>query len=315
MSQELFDRVVQKLQGARDKTGNTLQMASIIVTDPEGTYSHYFTDPIAVDIRSIAKPIVALAIGRAIEDGLQFRGVKVELDTPIWPFLSTYCNVANAENEEQWRKVTLLDCLRITLGHDKGLLFSADLRGRDEHTLVDYVVNYPITKEVGKDFVYSNAGTFLVSTLITECLGVSLDQLVAQYIFAPLGISEFTWKKYGKYCAGCTGLILQNTDLHKIARLLFDGGSFAGRQVVPRAWVDEMRRPQVPAPTHRYIADRAFPKWSYGLNLWICEDGNYYCDGTDGQYLICIPRRGVVITTLGFQPDTEPVSQCLGEWK
>jgi CubicO group peptidase (beta-lactamase class C family) len=315
MTQELFDRVVQKMQLAHDKSGSALRMASLIVSDPEGSYSHYFRDPIGVDIRSIAKPIVALAIGRAIADGLYFGGVKVELTTPIWQFLSTYCNLEHTENEKQWQKVTLLDCLRITLGHDKGLVFSADLRGRDVNTLVDYVVNYPITREVGEDFVYSNAGTFLVSTLVTECLGVSLDELVARCIFAPLGISEFRWKKYGKYCAGCTGLVLQNTDLHKIARLLFDGGMFEGRQVVPRDWVDAMKRPQVAAPTHRYIADRAFPKWSYGLNLWICEDGNYYCDGTDAQYLICIPGRGVVITALGFQPDTEPVSQCLGEWK
>jgi CubicO group peptidase (beta-lactamase class C family) len=290
-------------------------MASLIVSDPDGRYEHYFREPIGVDVRSIAKPIVALAIGRAIEDGLYFGSVRVGLETPIWQFLSTYSKLENLTNERKWNKITLMDCFRLTLGHDKGLLFSADLSGRDEAGLVDYIVNYPITCEIGKDFVYSNAGTFLVSTLITEYLGIALDELVREYIFKPLGISEFSWKRYGKYCAGCTGLVLQNSDLHKIGRLILDGGLHEGVQVVPRHWVDAMRSPQVAAPTHRYIPDRAFPKWSHGMNLWICQDGSYYCDGTDGQYLICIPRRGVVITALGYQADTEPVSRCLGEWK
>ena len=103
-----------------------------------------------------------------------------------------------------------------------------------------------------------------------------------------------------------------NEDLHKIGRLIHDDGVYNKEQIVPVSWIQNMRTPHVPSPTHRYIADRAFPKWSYGLNLWICQDGNYYCDGTDGQYMIIIPKQNVVITSTAHQPDTTPVSESFG---
>jgi CubicO group peptidase (beta-lactamase class C family) len=314
-NQSKFNNVVRQLETVLDKKGNNLNMASLIVSIGTNTFTYDFKEKQLVDIRSIAKPIVCIAIGQAIYKGLYFDGMKINLDTPIWQFLSRYATIHDSNNLKKWEKVTLLDCFRITMGHDKGLVFSADLKEQDENDLVNYVVNYPITREIGRDFVYSNAGTFLISTLITEYLNQDLDELVNEFLFSPMGIINYTWKKFGKYCAGCTGLKMQNEDLHKIAKLLHGDGIYNGEQLVPIQWLEKMRSPQVLSPTHRYVADRAFPKWSYGLNLWICEDGNYYCDGTDGQYLIVIPKSNIVITATGFQPDTEPVSNCLGAWK
>lgn len=315
LNQDKFNSVIDQLATLRDKRGNHLDMTSIIVSDGLNQYSHYFKQREAIDIRSIAKPIVCMALGAGIEEGLYFDGIKIGLETPVWKFLAKYSTVTDPENIKQWEKETLMDFLRITMGHDKGLMFSSDIKERDENDLVNYIVNYPITREVGTDFKYSNAGTFLISTLITEYLGTNLDQFVDDHIFSPMGISDYSWKKFGKYCAGCTGLKMQNEDLHKIGRLLINNGAHDGKQLVPRHWIDKMRTPQVASPTHRYVADRAYPKWSYGMNLWICQDGNYYCDGSEGQYLIIIPKNDVVITTTGYQQDTEPVSNCLGIWK
>lgn len=310
-----FARLVQSLNNAKDKHGNALKLVDILVSQGPRHFAHCFSQAQPVDVRSIAKPIVCLAVGIAIEKGLYMNGERVDLSTKIWPLLSRYATIRDPENEAKWQQVTFLDCLRITLGHDKGLVFSSDVAEQGEENLLDYVVNYPITRTVGKDFVYSNAGTFVISTLVTEYLGMQLDQWVAESLFVPLRISEYSWKSYGRYCAGCTGLTLRNADLHKVGKLIVQNGKYDGNQIVPRRWIDEMRKPQVASPTHRYIADRAFPKWSYGLNLWICEDGNYYCDGTEGQYMVVIADKKILITTLGFQSDTEPISHCLGMLK
>jgi CubicO group peptidase (beta-lactamase class C family) len=315
VNRDIFGHVIGRLTTSLDKKGNHLDLSSIIVSDGQDSLSHDFRPREKVDIRSIAKPIVCMAIGAAIDRGLEFAGVRVELDTPIWQFLSRYTTLTNAANQDKWPEVNLMDCFRITMGHEKGLMFSSDVKEHDPDDLIDYVVNYPITGIVGKDFVYSNAGTFIVSTLVTEFLGRQLDDLVAQFIFHPLGISDYSWKSFGKYCAGCTGLLMYNEDLHKVGQLLINDGEYNGQQLVPRRWIEQMRTPQVATPTHRYIADRAFPKWSYGMNLWICEDGNYYCDGSEGQYLIVIPAKGLVITMTGHQVDTEPISASLGRWK
>ncbi len=183
MDQAAFDNVIRELKNTLDKEGNHLDVSSVIASDGVNYFSYYFKDKEAVDIRSIGKPIACMAIGAAIEAGLSFDGTMVGLETPVWPFLSKYAAVRDRKNREKWGRVTLLDCFRITLGHDKGLMFSADVREHDENELVDYVVNYPITREIGKDFVYSNAGTFIVSTLVTEYLGKNLDELVDDYLF------------------------------------------------------------------------------------------------------------------------------------
>lgn len=310
-----FVEVINKLYRERDKNGNKLDMISVIVSDERNVYEHNFKDEMMVDVRSIAKPIVCLALGSAIEEGLYFENVKIELDTKIYPFLKKISNLEDINLVRKWNDITLMDCFRITMGHDKGIMFSSDVNNQNEDNLVNYILNYPITHEIGNHFVYSNAGTYLVSALITEYLGINLDELVDKFIFKKIGISKYEWKKYGKYCAGCTGLKLYNGDLHKIGRLIINNGMYDNQLIVPESWIEKMRTPQVPSPTHRYIKERAYPKWSYGMNLWICEDGNYYCDGTNGQYLIVLPERKLVITATGNQSDTSPVSGAFGLFK
>uniref|UniRef100_Q07U52 Beta-lactamase n=1 Tax=Rhodopseudomonas palustris (strain BisA53) TaxID=316055 RepID=Q07U52_RHOP5 len=315
MSISVFDRVVNELQVARDSAGANLKIDSIICTDSDGTKSHHFCAPQHVNLRSIAKPIVCLALGVAIDEGMTWEGSAISLETLIWPFLSRIVGAASSENAMAWSEVTLRDLLRSTIGHEKGLLFSKDIKGRDPDEFLSYIVNYPILGRVGNDFVYSNAGVFILSNLISTFSGMDLDRFVSDRLLARLGIVDVKWDRYGQIVAGCTGLWMSNEDLHKIGQLLLNNGNFGDRQIVSESYVKEMRTPQVSAPTHRYVADRAFPKWSYGLCLWITEDGNFYCDGTNGQYLIVLPRRGVVVTVVGNQEDTVPVSDALGLFK
>ena len=315
MNKQLFDNVIERMTTSLDKNGNHLNMNSIMVSDDYNTFTYYFTKREKIDLRSIPKPILCLAVGAAIENGLEFNGEKIALETPVWKYLSKYATINNDEQRAKWEKIKLIDLFRITFGHEKGIMFSKDVREHNEDELINYIVNYPIKYESGQHFVYSNAGGYLISSLISEYCGVSADEFVDYYIFSKLGIKDFTWKKYGKYCAGCTGLKMFNEDIHKIAKLILNNGYFEDQSIVPVSWIEEMRKPQVQAPTHRYIYDRAFPKWSYGLNLWICEDGNYYCDGSDGQYLIIIPKKRIAVTALGYQSDTLPVSEALGLFK
>jgi len=196
------------------------------------------------------------------------------------------------------------------VGYDTGLLFSKDIKERDPATLLDYVFNYPIVHEPGEFFVYSNVGPYIISALIQEEVGVNLSEWVRRIIFQPLGVQAFEWKNYGKYCAASSGLKLSHVDFHRVACFLAGDGRVAGQQQVPRQWLELMRYPHVRTPS-MYDEARVFPKYAYGFYLWICKDGRYYCDGTDGQYLIVLPTSGTVITTFGHQSDMKPITECL----
>ena len=62
MHQERFDRAVERLTAAAG-----LRMSSLVVSGPGGDLVHDFTGAGAplVDLRSITKPVVALAVGVA----------------------------------------------------------------------------------------------------------------------------------------------------------------------------------------------------------------------------------------------------------
>lgn len=325
LNAELFNNVVTSLEESLDSKGNHLDMVGLIVSQDDKSFSHYFRERERIDIRSIAKPIVCLAFGVAISEGLYFGSTRITLDTIVGPLLNKYVFIEKEKNIQAWNTLTVRDCFKITLGHAEGIMFSKDVAKHTEDELISYVVNYPISGTPGRDFVYSNAGTFVLSTLVTEYLGISLIDFVNQHLFSKMGITDYSWKFFGKYCAGCTGLKMQCEDLHKIATLFMNDGCYKGQQIVPKEWIVNMRTPLVYGPTHRYKKGRAFPKFNYGLNMWICGDvnelgiyaydGNYYCDGTNGQYIIIIPSNRIVISATGYQSDTEPVSRILGYFK
>jgi CubicO group peptidase (beta-lactamase class C family) len=313
MDRAMFDSVVKNLEEKRDKHDQLLNMDSIMVSDAGGTFEHYFKPVEALnDLRSVSKPIISMALGIAIEEELSLRGTRLTLETEIFPFFEDRVQITNADNIPKLKKVTLRHVLTHTIGYADGLLFSKDIKDMDPFSLLDYVFNYEIMYEPGTRFVYSNVGPYMLSALIQEELGLNLADWVNEILFKKINIQRFEWKNYGKYCVGASGLRLSNKDLHKIGRMLADNGRYEGHQVVPKDWVNEMSKVQVLTPT-MYDESRVFPKYGYGFYLYICKNGTYYCDGTDGQYLIVLPGKGMVITTFGHQSDMRPITECLRE--
>ena len=306
-----FGAVVRAYETALDKDGTPLNMDSIIISQRERVYEHYFASARKLNnLRSITKMVLTISLGIAIDRGLTLRGTKLTLDTPIWPLFEGRVTPTNPRNIPKLEKIKLRHLLDNTMGYSQGLMFTKDVKGRDSDELLDYAWNVDLDFEPGTHFVYSGVGTFLLSVLIQEELGVDLSTWVRDLLFEPLSITEFGWEMWGKIRPGSTGLRLANHDLHKIGRLVLDDGIYDNRRVVPESWLEQMRTPQVLTPA-TFDAGRVFPKYAYGLGLWICRDSTYYCDGTGGQYLIVLPPSGIVITTLGHESDMRPVTECL----
>ena len=313
MDKFIFESVVKKLVEAKDKEGNSLNMDSIMISQGADVFKHKFkTEDTLNDLRSISKPIIGLALGIAMEEGLNLGGEQLTLETKIFPFFENRIAVTNQKNIEQWKKVTLKHVLTHTIGFAEGLLFSKDIKERDPFTLLDYIFNYDITHEPGECFVYSNVGPYILSALIQNELGLNLSDWVNEKLFKKIGITKYEWKNYGDNCAGATGLRISHDDLHKVGQILLYKGMFEGQQLVPTNWVEAMTKLQVPTPT-MYDEKRVFPKYGYGFFIYICKNGNYYIDGTDGQYLIVLKDKGILITTFGHQPDMKPITECFRE--
>lgn len=307
----LFQEIVNDFLSRKDKNNNNLHMDYLTITQNDQTFIHEFNNEYTKnDLRSLCKPIIAITLGIAIENGLTFRGKKVTLNTKIFPYIKDLVNIHNINNITRWEQVTLRHVLTHSIGFADGLLFSKDIKDKNPDTFLDFIVNYKITYEPGTHFVYSNVGPYLISVIIQEELGINLADWINDVLFTKLDIVDYEWKNYGKYCAGATGLKLGHNDLHKIGLVLLNKGQYNNKYIVSSDWINQMTSLQIGTPT-MYDEKRVFPKYGYGYFVYICKNGNYYIDGTDGQYIIVIPKDNILVSTMGHQSDMKPITECL----
>jgi CubicO group peptidase (beta-lactamase class C family) len=310
MLDERFEESVALLHKARDKNGKELSMKSLVISDTAGWRRHDFVAPSdLVDLRSVSKVATCLTIGALIERRLEIYGEPLTLETKVWPFFKSVNGLGAPSADPNWNDVRLKHLLSNTIGHREGFLFRKDIGDRDMNTLLEYVFDMPVEFAPGTHFSYSNVGPFLVSALVQLATGRPLHEWADETVFGPLRFGGHTWKQYGQFDAGCSGLCVTIEDMHKLGELLRDRGKFSGRSIVSADWCARMHSRFTESPS-RYEPHRALPKQSYGFGLWVCPNDAYYCDGTDGQYLIVLPYSGIVISTTGSQPDMKPISEC-----
>ncbi|PZA12187.1 hypothetical protein DNX69_09260 [Rhodopseudomonas palustris] len=304
---DAFGESIGLFESATDKDGLHLKMYGVSVRFGAETFSHQFTSTGAVaDLRSVSKVVTAMVLGNVIERRISYVGRSISLDTCAIEVLEP---VVRSSVSTNWKYVTLRHLMNNTIGHEEGFLFRKDIGDRKEDDFINYIFAAPVPHAPGGHFSYSNVGPFLISVVLEAITGRSLFELAQESVFEPLGISA-SWRRFGEFTAGSTGLHMSSDDLLKLATVLRDGGKYNRAELVSGAWAAEMRRPISLTPK-MYDPSRVFPKYAYGLGLWICENGSFYCDGTNGQYLIVVPERDLAVSTTGEQPDMKPITRCM----
>ena len=293
-----------------------LKIDSIIVTKGDTRFEHYFTEDNEGSIRSISKTISCLGAGKAIEKGLY------SLDTDVLPFFDLN-KIVNTRNIPYLNKMKIRHLLNLTIGQDKGLMFSKDVKLLPADTdFLYYILNYDINHVPGTHFVYNTAATYLLCAITQKITGQYFRDWVQKELFDGMGVILGEWEKSRQgICLGASGLKLKNSDLHKIALLLLNRGTYEGRILIDKEWISLMSSPQfftANLPDYVKKQGRCINKMSYGFGLWICGNGtleypktHYFCDGTDGQLLIVSPDDQMAITILSHQKDMNPIYDAI----
>lgn len=293
-----------------------LAVDSIIITKNGKRFEHYFTAEKLNNIRSISKVVSCLGAYKAIKKGLY------SLDTPILPFFDRE-KITNKKNITNLELMKIRHLLNLTIGQDKGLMFSKDVKMLPTNTdYLYYILNYDINHIPGTSFVYNNAATYILCAITQKITNEYFADWIQRELFNDMDVQLGPWEKsWQGVCLGASGLQLTNNDMHQIALLLLNDGKVNGKQVVDKAWIESMHTPQVFTATLSEYAGkqgRCINKMSYGYGLWICGDGSkdypkthYFCDGTDGQLLIVSPKDELAITILSHQKDMNPLYEIL----
>lgn len=154
---------------------------------------------------------------------------------------------------------------------------------------------------------YNSADTQALGMLISSATGRTLTDYMHEKLVVPLGMespSYWVLDSKGREMA-FAGVLMTARDFAKLGELYRQGGVWAGRQVVPAAYVSASVRVESPhhAPGKPLVGDHAFPM-GYGFQWWLPpgQDGEFSAIGVYNQYVYVDPSRGVVIVKLSANP-------------
>lgn len=247
-------------------------------------------------IQSITKSVVAAAIGIAIE-----RREMPSLDTRVVEYLSDF----EIKNDDALkRSITIEDLLTMRVGMDWNESSTSyndpdNISTRMER--VDdwdqFVLDQPMLQQPGTAFTYNSGASQLLSRILEEATGMRVEEYAEKYLFEPLGISEYFWKKTpGGRTDTVAGLYLRAEDLARIGYLYLRDGVWNGTRLMVAGWSNKSMQ----SPTRGLWTMSAPWQMGYGHQWWnYCGSENAPCEimagiGWGGQLLLVYPRRDLV---------------------
>jgi CubicO group peptidase (beta-lactamase class C family) len=277
-------------------------------------YAKGITATTALSSKSLAKPLTAIVIGRAI----QLHYIR-SLDQPVSDFITEWRGGPRASITIRY----LLDMRTGFLGQsassDPGsILNRAYLDPRHDRLLIH---DYPLTHEPGTRFDYSNAVADLVAIVIERATHQRYAEFVSKAVLKPLGAAGGeVWvdRPGGLAHSACCVLLPAETWL-RLAILLLDDGRHAGRAFLPPGYVAEMKRPTPQNPYYGlgvyvsapWVKRRGFgnPDMAGPLVLHsepYLADDLFLFDGNADQVVYMVPSRRLIILRMGDAPPRTP---------
>lgn len=157
----------------------------------------------------------------------------------------------------------------------------------------------------GTRFAYRSIETDVLAHAMERASGRRLPQLVSDELWSAIGTEEdgcFTVDSAG-YALADGGFNASLRDMARFALLHLNGGVCDGRQIVPKAWIDDIRH-----GPHGLFDDHGrenFPNGRYRNQFWI-EDTRRQtslCLGVFGQMVFIAPEYDMVAVKFSTWPD------------
>src|SRR5690625_1511480 len=228
-----------------------------------------------VNIKSLAKSVVALMVGIAIDKAL--------LETPdqkISAFLSDHFP---ADPDPRLAEITLGHLLSMQAGLEST---SGENYGRwvMSDNWVAEALARPFVDDPGGRMIYSSGNTHLLSALLTRVSGRSTLELAREWLGEPLGITIPPWQQdpQGIYLGG-NNMLLSPRALLRIGECCRQGGRLQERHIVSKDWLERSWQPRTFS---------SFTGHRYGYGWFLAQAGGYracYGWGFGGQMLYIVP--------------------------
>jgi len=225
-------------------------------------------------IYSCTKSVSAAAFGLALADGLVASVNDSVLD---------YFPNRAIQNPDPWKStMSIWHLLTMSSGLER-----SDFGLGTKPDWVQYLLDSPMSNEPGDFWNYNGGCSHLLSAIITETTGLSMESLLHNRLFTPMGISTYEWGDDPQgVTTGMAGLSLSLRDLAKIAFLYLNNGTWGASQLLPAEWIVECTYPHF---VFTYGE-------GYGYQWWIdIPISGYSMRGAGGMRVFVLPQEDLVL--------------------
>jgi CubicO group peptidase (beta-lactamase class C family) len=240
---------------------------------------------------SVAKTVVSMLIGIAVEDG----DIK-SLDDPIHLYLKEL-------KSKETGKITVRDLLTMSSGLDWTESGKNPLSDNAEsyygEDLRRLVMGQNLISKPGKVFKYQSGNSQLLGFIVESATGKDLSKYAQEKLWSKLGMEHDSYwsldKKNGDEKAFCC-LYSVARDYGRIGQLFVNKGKCGDEQIIPEWYFKEMNT------LADLTTEDGIPNYRYGLHTWYYNEGDNevnYCRGVSGQYIISRPKEDLLIIRLG----------------
>jgi CubicO group peptidase (beta-lactamase class C family) len=244
---------------------------------------------------SMAKTVTAMLVGIAIAEG------RIRLvDAPAAVYVPALADTEYGRTS-----------LRHLLQMSSGVRFVEEYSGRDDVARlaadtfrqvgaggVEAVT--PFNERAapsGTRFSYASVETQVLGLVLRSAVGRPVADYLQEKIWEPMGAeADATWLidrsgQEATYC--CLNAVLR--DYARLGLLLAHDGNWRGRQIIPRAWIEDVTR--VPPDQPHLRPGTARPFFGYGYQVWIFpgERRMFALLGVRGQAVFVDPASRLVM--------------------
>lgn len=279
----------------------------LMAVDGALAYERYFDDggrDALRNTRSATKTVAGILVGIAAE-----RGLIDGAGEPVAPWFDDHRPFGNPDPrkdsitvEDFMTMSSVLECSddnSFSRGHEERMYLVEDWFG---FTLDLPIRGFPAwvpgpeASPYGRAWSYCTAGVVTLGGVLERAAGRPLDDWADDVLFRPLGIDTMAWQ-YTPTGTAMTGggLALRSRDLLTLVQLYLDGGTRAGRRIVPERWVEQSLRPRA----------RVRDGVDYGYLWWLptlADHPAFMMTGNGGQKVVGFPDLGiaVAVTTTSY---------------
>ncbi|MAG94790.1 MAG: hypothetical protein CMJ48_13765 [Planctomycetaceae bacterium] len=255
-------------------------------------------DPVKrYDLKSTTKSIGVTALGLAIADG------KLRLADKVVQHHPTFAVPPESNKKTGWiDQITIQHLATQTAGFEKPGGYKK------------------LIFEPGTKWSYSDGGPNWLAECVTLAYQRDVDELLFDRVFTPLGIarSDLIWRRNSYRDAKIGGVMRREfgsgisanaNAMARIGYLYLRGGQWNGKQILPRPFVDAVRRTVKPVVGLPEVDAKRFGNASdhYGLLWWNNADGTlenvprdaYWSWGLYESLIVVIPSLDLVVARAG----------------